>query len=118
MRISDWSSDVCSSDLAMLAKDPMRTLERAAGEMASELGPQMVKGLTRLLHDLQNRHQVADFGVCQDCSLYCVNETAEGQCGSTGETITTVEQTKNRSEERRVGEKGFRTCNIRLSPYH
>ncbi|MFC3676663.1 MarR family winged helix-turn-helix transcriptional regulator [Ferrovibrio xuzhouensis] len=88
--------DLCLTDAgeAMLAKDPMRTLERAAGEMASELGPQMVKGLTRLLHDLQNRHQVADFGVCQDCSLYCVNETAEGQCGSTGETIATVEKTK------------------------
>ena len=81
---------------AMLAKDPMRTLERAAGEMASELGPQMVKGLTRLLHDLQNRHQVAGFGVCQDCSLFCINDSdnADGQCGSTGETISVPEKTK------------------------
>lgn len=88
--------DLCLTEAgeAMLAKDPMRTLERAAGEMADELGPEMVKGLTRLLHDLQNRHQVADFGVCQDCSLYCINETAEGQCGSTGETISGAEKTK------------------------
>ena len=88
--------DLCLTEAgeAMLAKDPMRTLERAAGEMAEELGPQMVKGLTRLLHDLQNRHQVAGFGVCEDCSLFCINEAADGQCGSTGETISTAEKVK------------------------
>jgi DNA-binding MarR family transcriptional regulator len=92
--------DLCLTEAgeAMLARDPMRTLERAAGEMADELGPQMVKGLTRLLHDLQNRHQVAGFGVCQDCSLFCVNgagdTVGDGQCGSTGETIAAVEKTK------------------------
>lgn len=86
-----------SEGQAMLGNDPMQTLERASTEIADELGAEMVKGLTRLLHDLQSRHQVADFGVCQDCSLFCVNTQGiadAGTCGSNGETIDAVEKTK------------------------
>ena len=85
---------------AMLAKDPMQTLERAAAAMADDLGPQLVKGLSRLLHDLQNRHQVLEFGVCQDCSLFCVNSAqnstgaSTGECGATGEAIPAPETKK------------------------
>lgn len=90
--------DLCLTDAgqAMLAKDPMQTLQRAAAAMADDLGPHLVKGLTRLLHDLQNRHQVLEFGVCQDCSLFCVStvESAAGECGATGEAITTTESKK------------------------
>ena len=80
----------------MLGNDPMQTLERASTEIADELGAEMVKGLTRLLHDLQSRHQVADFGVCQDCSLFCVNTQSldAGICGNNGESIDAVEKTK------------------------
>lgn len=94
--------DLCLTDAgqAMLAKDPMQTLERAAAAMAGDLGPHLVKGLSRLLHDLQNRHQVLEFGVCQDCSLFCVNAAPDGagaktgECGATGEAITAVETQK------------------------
>lgn len=80
----------------MLGNDPMQTLERASSEIADELGAEMVKGLTRLLHDLQTRHQVADFGVCQDCSLFCVNAQSvdTGVCGNNGDSIDAVEKTK------------------------
>src|SRR3546814_1724643 len=41
MRISDWSSDVCSSDLRLLAdklkKDDIRNFEKAAVELAEKL---------------------------------------------------------------------------------
>jgi DNA-binding MarR family transcriptional regulator len=90
--------DLCLTEAgqAMLVKDPMQTLEQATLEVADELGIQMVKGLTRLLHDLQTRNQINEFGVCQDCSLFCVNaqETATGVCGNTGETIDAVEKGK------------------------
>lgn len=90
--------DLCLTDAgqAMLAKDPMQTLQRAALTMADELGPHLVRGLSRLLHDLQNRHQVLEFGVCQDCSLFCVNaaQPMGGECGVTGEEITAVESKK------------------------
>ncbi|WP_300301074.1 MarR family winged helix-turn-helix transcriptional regulator [Ferrovibrio sp.] len=94
--------DLCLTDAgqAMLARDPMQTLEQASLEIADELGAEMVKGLTRLLHDLQARHQVVEFGVCQECSLFCVNsgngslDGADGACGSTGEAIDAVEKSK------------------------
>lgn len=81
---------------AMLGNDPMQTLERASTEIADELGAEMVKGLTRLLHDLQARHQTVEFGVCQDCSLFCVNaqDAASGTCGNTGDTVDQAEKTK------------------------
>lgn len=80
---------------AMLAKDPMQTLERAATEMADDLGPQLVKGLTRLLHDLQTHHKIMEFGVCQDCSLFCLQDDGEtGVCGNNGQTIDAQEKTK------------------------
>lgn len=98
--------DLCLTDAgqAMLGKDPMQTLEHAAGEVALELGAEMVKGLSRLLHDLQTRNQINEFGVCQDCSLFCVSSQAalaaleaqpvSGTCGNTGETIDAAEKTK------------------------
>lgn len=94
--------DLCLTDAgqAMLAKDPMQTLEHTSQEIAGELGSAMVKGLTRLLHDLQARHQVGGFGVCQECSLFCVNsgngslDADNGICGSTGESIDAVEKSK------------------------
>jgi DNA-binding MarR family transcriptional regulator len=90
--------DLCltAAGEAMLGNDPMQTLERASTEIADELGAEMVKGLTRLLHDLQTRHKVVEFGVCQDCSLFCVNNEgpAANTCGSTGEAIDQVEKAK------------------------
>lgn len=98
--------DLCLTEAgqAMLVRDPMQTLEQAAQDVAHELGAEMVKGLSRLLHDLQTRNQINEFGVCQDCSLFCVNAQAAladvdtkagtGICGNTGETIDATEKTK------------------------
>lgn len=88
--------DLCLTEAgeAMLAKDPMQTLERAASEMAADLGPQLIKGLTRLLHDLQSQHKVMEFGVCQDCSLFCVQDGGTGLCGNNGQAISVEEKTK------------------------
>lgn len=98
--------DLCLTEAgqAMLARDPMQTLEQAAQEVADELGAEMVKGLSRLLHDLQTRNQINEFGVCQDCSLFCVNaqvaladvdaKVGAGHCGNTGEIIDATEKTK------------------------
>lgn len=80
---------------AMLAKDPMRTLERAIDDMASDCGGMLVRGLSKLLYELQNRHAVMQFGVCQDCSLFCVKgaeiAAAKHQCGKTGEALSDME---------------------------
>lgn len=81
---------------SLLAKDPINTLGVAADELVQEDSLALVRGLTRLLHDVQRAHGVRSFGVCADCTLRCVEEAAPAtaggkagreRCGLTGETI-------------------------------
>lgn len=75
---------------ALLAKDPINTLGLAADELPEEDSRALVRGLTRLLHDVQRAHGVRSFGVCADCTLRCVEEQpgpAAPRCGLTGEPI-------------------------------
>jgi len=80
----------------MLKKDPMRTLETAAGEIAADCGDALVRGLSRLLFDLQLQHDTVQFGVCQDCSLFCLREgeAEPDRCGLTGANIHEGESAK------------------------
>src|SRR3546814_4635526 len=93
MRISDWSSDVCYSDLvrgcsgAGLAFAVDDELER--GELAQAHGAAGVELLGRY----------ADLGA--EAELLAVDEAGGG-----------------RSEERRVGKECVSTCRSRWSPYH
>src|SRR3546814_20958221 len=119
MRISDWSSDVCSSDLAgrklvgrhfeaeegdlrahiLLGRNAVVLIAaKAFGGVVSDVG-----GERRLAHARTPRedHQVrimhaADLGV---------------DAGDTGGDA-------RRSEERRVGKECVSTCRSRWSPYH
>src|SRR3546814_11251892 len=92
MRISDWSSDVCSSDLAQ-ARTAYLDASPAAGNfedrpdslMAGRQGP---KGRRR------------------------------GGRGLNGGRRPVVPWQALGSEERRVGEECVRTCSSRWSPYH
>src|SRR3546814_8849676 len=93
MRISDWSSDVCSSDLGQCKR-------RAEIGHGKNIGPQ--------------------------------SRNADQQAGRTAGVRTQRRETlpepdykvrereirPARSEERRVGKEGVRTCRSRLSPYH
>src|SRR3546814_7853324 len=88
MRISDWSSDVCSSDLIHLNYIP--------GSYRPPLGetePPLTEAETAFL---QRAAAFAD---------------AEGAYGH-------IQRTKPRSEERRVGKECVSTCKSRWSPYH
>src|SRR3546814_4026350 len=87
MRISDWSSDVCSSDLGASIRwsscNIFSTQDHAAAAIAAAGTPVFAwKGET---------------------------EEEYWQC---------VEQTLERSEERRVGKECVSTCRSRWSPYH
>ncbi len=78
---------------ALLGKDPINTLGIAADGLLEDDSQALVRGLTRLLHDVQMVHGVRTFGVCADCSLRCVEdpqpsgEAAVQRCGVTGEPI-------------------------------
>src|SRR3546814_20331818 len=92
MRISDWSSDVCSSDLGLERRRALhaRIAEwLAAGGTANE-----------------------GFGDLELLAYHCA---ASGDVqGGLGYAMAT----RCRSEERRVGKECVSTCSSRWSPYH
>src|SRR3546814_4950608 len=90
MRISDWSSDVCSSDLSAVKESEVK------GAVAIEK------------EDLKSR-----------MSAYDQEHIDLVTAIRTNQPINEAENTaKSRSEERRVGKECVSTCRSRWSPYH
>src|SRR3546814_7766080 len=90
MRISDWSSDVCSSDLLVEARAPagaftIEPASRPAVLLAAGIGvTPMLAMLRHIVYEGQRKQRVRP----------------------------------TRSEERRVGKECVSTCRSRWSPYH
>src|SRR3546814_8427136 len=104
MRISDWSSDVCSSDLRF--RDRNRPPEKRDASPDSRhrlLFPRAIR--SRL--DRQMREIIFD------------TETTglDPRSGHRLVEIGCVELVDRRSEERRVGKECVSTCRSRWSPY-
>src|SRR3546814_20484935 len=101
MRISDWSSDVCSSDLSALRRVPLTASMFYLGAGAA-LGPTGA-GLLQLdaVEDAAVLERVAEIAVI--ISLF---------------TAGLKLRLPGRSEERRVGKECVSTCRSRWSPYH
>src|SRR3546814_20045078 len=100
MRISDWSSDVCSSDLAQhigvqLQIEPVHQPQRTELFFAQP-AIQPPFGLVAEFRDARVDH----------CLVIFVIE------------IHQITQLPIRSEERRVGKECVSTCRSRWSPYH
>src|SRR3546814_16719479 len=103
MRISDWSSDVCSSDLFFRAYTDELDVSHVFDGLGERfhIGDILVKGYAaaarvhsavEAMFDLRRKH------------------------GFTGDDIESAYV--GRSEERRVGKEGVSTCISRWSPYH
>src|SRR3546814_12139367 len=97
MRISDWSSDVCSSDLVAEVAPPAQRTEARAGGQAEEAEGRTCGGRG----DRAGRGGLRDRGRRGRCR--------GRRCGG---------RRFHRSEERRVGKECVSTCRSRLSPYH
>src|SRR3546814_20336393 len=101
MRISDWSSDVCSSDLATMAQ-----LDRGLTAAARVLGANPVQAFLRVYLPMSLP------GVISAAVLVFIMAIgffiAPALLGSPAE----------RSAERRVGNECGSTCRYRWSPYH
>src|SRR3546814_12974145 len=104
MRISDWSSDVCSSDLspAQVRKFGLRTGDTVEGEIRAPKDGERYFALTRLTainfdDPEQVRHRVNFDNL---------------------KPLYPDEQLRLRSEERRVGKECVSTCKSRWSRYH
>src|SRR3546814_20598461 len=97
MRISDWSSDVCSSDLEV----PFKALRHNSG--SPKLG-------------LDQTGQLAHVGTTLNLGLEPGHDLAHvlaGRGAGLGHGLF-----DERSEERRVGKECVSTCRSRWSPYH
>src|SRR3546814_12325366 len=107
MRISDWSSDVCSSDLHRHAFDAhkLRPVCRPVVEARD------VDGLLAL-----------EEGVDRDVAVIAVVERDHPRRLTLREQLdgeaAEGESDHPRSEERRVGKECVSTCRSRWSPYH
>src|SRR3546814_15026640 len=102
MRISDWSSDVCSSDLADLVIGLARCmLKTQQYEQAAKLFSQVQEKLPK--------HPEILVGLA----------SCRRHKGALGEAEKLVRQVlAARSAERRVGKECVSTCRSRWSPYH
>src|SRR3546814_20580208 len=98
MRISDWSSDVCSSDLAVrFVEKP----DRETAEAYVESGRFAWNGGIFLFR--------------ADAILAALGERAPAIRDA---AVSAIAGARRRSEERRVGKECVSPCRSRLSPYH
>src|SRR3546814_12066134 len=119
MRISDWSSDVCSSDLIVTLSIPIAASEQLP---ADKFAGKVVLDQTNYYPAFGN-NDVLDKGELTDLSPKphpCI-----GRVLSPFEPIWAgwatglgAVPTDSRSEERRVGKECVSTCRSRWSPYH
>src|SRR3546814_17054184 len=103
MRISDWSSDVCSSDLNRGSPSRHGAVSRPhpITRKAGRVSMQIVFDIAARRAELTpNKPAFVDL--------------------PTGAVTTyaTLHERAGRSEERRVGQERVRTCRYRWSPYH
>ncbi len=81
---------------ALLGLDPVVKIAHMAAEMGAEHGVPLVRGLSRLLHDMQVEVGAREFGVCELCDRFRrkgTRGTPSGahRCGLTGETLRECE---------------------------
>src|SRR3546814_18663466 len=113
MRITDWSSDVCSSDLVIA--------ERChAVQIAERTFPELVAGIEVDRDQLAPRRRHARrLQWRQERSAH--DHIRRALLRTDGDQIAAVHRTlvlRTRSEERRVGKECVSTCSSRWSPYH
>src|SRR3546814_15104359 len=111
MRISDWSSDVCSSDLLMHGDRTRRRVDRIFEDAGVERDL-VVETQYAITHC-----NLVTLGV--GCSI--VNPATAIGFVSQGLVILPFRpriEFEYRSEERRVGKECVSTCRSRWSPYH
>src|SRR3546814_18781496 len=109
MRIIDWSSDVCSSDLARLCRAARRRRQAAARQQAGDH-----QGVERSQEPIERRVATVEGAGESDG----VNTAAAAATPISRHTDLFRGPTRpERSEERSVGEEGVSSCRSRWWPY-
>src|SRR3546814_19599497 len=110
MRISYWSSDVCSSDLVR------STLAEVRAAVAD--WPRMQQALRNDLDTIHDTEGAALLRWFLDRRLTQLGHELRDRGGEAGAQIGICAVRGERSEERRVGKECVSTCRYRWSPYH
>src|SRR3546814_13275708 len=101
MRISDWSSDVCSSDLVRL---PFGAGPRPPGRLAAAAA--VVEEVSKPGFGIRDW----GFGTAKACASLFTSQRQH--------RVSNPVTQRPSSEERRVGKECVSTCRYRWSPYH
>src|SRR3546814_8077736 len=101
MRISDWSSDVCSSDLLSYV------IHTVAGREVLEHDFQFGEGIAQWNHHAIDKYRFAIEQINGGVSNLAMHQQRHAAC---------LHRFQRRSEERRVGKECVNTCRSRRSP--
>src|SRR3546814_15319873 len=108
MRISDWISDVCSSDLS----SGFSLIANFEAEVVADAHARwLLESFPGVQLDETDKVVTARFGVADVSAI-------AGQLLAVGTALTTVGPEPLRPEDRRVGNEGVSPCRSRGSPYH
>src|SRR3546814_2330267 len=118
MRISDWSSDVCSSDLRRIDTAGKPEQHVAVADLGAYACDCIVDDAVRLPGIAAAADFVDEAGVDARALLRVRDFGVELQTVVTACLIRHAGERQVRSEERRVGKECVRTCRSRWSPYH
>src|SRR3546814_14510073 len=105
MRISDWSSDVCSSDLAL--NRPTQVAEGATDALAAEAAGAQSGSVDSFQRAVLRRYEPA---TREGVATVLAAQTRSGDNVAASPRWA-------RSEERRVGKECVSTCRSRWSPF-
>src|SRR3546814_18313449 len=119
MRIRDWSSDVCSSDLKMCLPEPRALIEAPPERQVLSLGaavemrPSEQRDRVLRVAGAQPGLSATELAEAAAVSPAVVRKLVE-----LGALAATAVPAFRRSEERRVGKECVSSCRSRWSPYH
>src|SRR3546814_12698106 len=113
MRISDWSSDVCSSDLAAAERTVATAAVNALNAYLTGLTPAWNDTTTDTPADAPTITSLWGTAAQAVAALQAAIQGLAGPAGTPG-----TDGVDGRSEERRVGKECVSTCRSRWSPYH
>src|SRR3546814_20458127 len=117
MRISDWSSDVCSSDLTTIASiNRIEWQQEFQFLVDPAYGPAGLDNYLDWIAAWRAQACGAEAHPVIDPDILWLSRTKPS--GPAAELLWGGSKAGNRSEERRVGKECVSTCSSRGSPYH
>src|SRR3546814_17117377 len=119
MRISDWSSDVCSSDLFLCSQEYSKKLSNRPVYVKASSIVSAIPGASELVAVRAGRAAYEQAGIGpEDIHVAELHDASAPAELIHYENLCFCAAGAARSEERRVGKECVSTCRSRGSPYH